>query len=184
MNGAAGRRPLTGVPLAIGGIVAGHALAYALAYPIRVVREAHLEQTGHEGFPLLLLAGFLGSGAAILWLGIRSVRRATGAPSATMLLSLQVPAFAFLELAERGFDVAAFGRDPAVVLGVLLQVVFAFVIAAIARGAVAVGQRLARTPPRRGRMQPPALPSRLAEPAAPDPIAFGRRRAPPAPSPV
>ena len=177
-----GRRPLASLPLALGGIVAGHALAYALAYPIRAIRDAHLEQTGHEGFPLLLLAGLLGSGAAILWLGIRSSRRATGAPSATLLLGLQVPAFAFLELAERGFDVVAFGRDPAVALGVLLQVVFAFVIAASARGAVAVGRRLARPRPRRDRAQPPALAPRLAEPATPDPIAFGLRRAPPVPS--
>lgn len=177
-----GRRPLASLPLALGGIVAGHALAYALAYPIRPIRDAHLEQTGHGGFPLLLLAGLLGSGAAILWLGIRSIRRATGAPSATMLLSLQVPAFALLELAERGFDVAAFGRDPAVALGVLLQVVLAFVIAAIARGAVIVGQRFGRSDPRPSRTPRPAVLPRLAEPAAPDPLAFGLRRAPPVPS--
>ncbi|HJS26688.1 MAG TPA: hypothetical protein VJ913_06150 [Actinomycetota bacterium] len=182
MREGAGRRPLTGIPLAIGGIVAGHALAYVLAYPIRAVRDARLEETGHEGFPLLLLAGLLGTGAAIVWLGLRSIRRATGAPSATMLLSLQVPAFAFLELAERGFDVAAFGRDPAVALGLLLQVVFALVIAAIARGAVIAGVWFGRSAPRPSRTPRPAVLPRLAEPAAPDPLAFGLRRAPPGPS--
>lgn len=179
-----GRRPLASLPLALGGIVAGHALAYTLAYPIRAVRDAHLEQTGHDGFPLLLLAGLLGSGAAILWLGVRSIRRSPSSPGAGALLGLQVPAFAFLELAERGFDVAAFGRDPAVVLGVLLQVVFAVVIAAIARGAVAVGRLLGRLAPRPARAPRPIVPPPLAEPATPDPIAFGLRRAPPAPSPV
>ena len=179
-----GRRPLTSLPLALGGIVAGHALAYGLAYPIRALRDAHLEQTGHDGFPVLLLAGLLASGAAILWLGIRSIRHAPASPSGWVLLSLQVPAFALLELAERGFDLAAFARDPAVALGLILQVVFAFVIAAIARGAVAVGTRLGRPAPRLGRTPQPIVPACLAEPATPDPIAFGLRRAPPAPSPV
>jgi hypothetical protein len=166
----------------VGGVVGGHALAYALAYPIRAIRDAHLEQTGHEGFPLLLLAGLLGSGAAILWLGIRSIRHAPASPSARTLLGLQVPAFAFLELAERGFDVAAFARDPAVILGVLLQVVLALVIAAVVRGAVAVGRLLRASRSRPARAQRRLVPRRLAEPATPDPIAFGRRRAPPAPS--
>ena len=179
-----GRRPLASLPLALGGIVAGHALAYALAYPIRAVRDAHLEQTGHDGFPVLLLAGLLASGAAILWLGIRSIRHAQASPSAWALLSLQVPAFALLELAERGFDPAAFAGDPAVLLGVLLQVVLAFAIAAVARGAVAVGSLLGRSVPRPARMPRPIVPPQLAEPATPDPIAFGLRRAPPAPSPV
>ena len=43
-----GRRPLAGLPLALGGIVAGHALAYALAYPIRAVRDAHLEDAATD----------------------------------------------------------------------------------------------------------------------------------------
>lgn len=184
MQGGSGRRPLTAIPLAVGGVVAGHALAYSLAYPIRIVRDAHLEQTGHEGFPVLLLAGLLGSGAAILWLGVRSIRGTTGSPSARALLGLQVPAFALLELAERGFDPSAFGRDPAVALGIVLQVVLAFVIAAIARGAVAVGRRLARATPTLARTPRALALPRLAEPAAPDPIAFGLRRAPPVPSPV
>jgi hypothetical protein len=177
-----GRRPLANLPLALGGIVAGHALAYALAYPIRAVRDAHLDQTGHEGFPVLLLAGLVGAGAAIVWLGIRSTRHAPAPPNARALLMLQVPAFALLELAERGFDLAAFGGDPAVALGVLLQVVLAFGIAAIARGAVIVGQRLARPAPRPARTPRPAVPPRLAEPATPEPLAFGLRRAPPVPS--
>jgi hypothetical protein len=179
-----GRRSLASLPLALGGIVAGHALAYALAYPIRAVRGAHLEQTGHDGFPVLLLAGLLASGAAILWLGIRSIRHAPASPSRWALLSLQVPAFALLELAERGFDPGAFAGDPAVMLGVLMQVVFAFVIAAIARGAVAVGARLGRPAPRPASTPQPIVPPRLVEPATPDPIAFGLRRAPPAPSPA
>src|SRR5262245_25206384 len=180
-----GRRPLASLPLALGGIVAGHAIAYALAYPIRAVRDAHLEQTGHDGFPVLLLAGLLGSGAAILWLGIRSIRHAPASPSAGALLGLQVPAFAFLELAERGFDAAAFARDPAVILGVLLQVVLAVAIAALARGAVAVGRLLGTPRPGCPRTRRRIVPPRIVEPATPDPIAFGFRRAPPlAPSRV
>jgi len=179
-----GRRPLASLPLALGGIVAGHALAYALAYPIRVVRDAHLEQTGHDGFSVLLLAGLLASGAAILSLGIRSIRRAPASPGAWALLCLQVPAFALLELAERGFDASAFARDPAVVLGLLLQVVLAVVIAALARGAVAVGRLFATPPPRPARGRRTIMLPRLAEPKTPDPIAIGLRRAPPAPSSV
>jgi hypothetical protein len=178
------RRPLASLPLALGGIVAGHALAYALAYPIRAVRDDHLEQTGHDGFSVMLLAGLLGSGVAILWLGIRSIRRASAPPSARALLGLQVPTFALIELAERGFDAAAFARDPAVVLGLLLQAVLAVVFAAVARGAVAVGTLLGRVAPRTASRPLPVGPPRLTEPATPDPIALGPRRAPPAPSTV
>ncbi len=176
------RAPLTSIPLAVGGIVAGHALAYALAYPVRAVREAHLAQTGHEGFSMLLLAGLLVAGAAILWIGLRSIGNSTVSPSASMLLRLQVPAFVLLELGERGFDVAVFGHDPAVWIGVALQVVLAFVVAAIARGAVVVGQLVAGASPEPHRSQPTVLAPRLAEPTPPDPIAFGLRRAPPPPS--
>jgi hypothetical protein len=176
------RRTPTRIPLAVGGIVAGHALAYALAYPIDAVRDAHLDRTGHDGFPVLLLAGLLGAGAAIIWLGVRSVRSSTDSPGTTSLLALQVPAFALLELVERGLDVAAFGRDPAVMLGVLLQVLLAFGIAALARAAVIVGRHLSRSGPRPGRTPRPVVPPRHAEPTTPDPLVFGLRRAPPAPS--
>ena len=170
-----GRRPLASLPLALGGIVAGHALAYALAYPIRVVR-ARADRPRRLLGPAARRA--LASGAAILSLGIRSIRRAPASPGAWALLCQQVPAFALLELAERGFD-ASVARDPAVVLGLWCS----RVIAALARGAVAVGRLFATPLPRPARGRRTIMLPRLAEPKTPA-IAIGLRRAPPAPSSV
>jgi len=166
--------------LAAGGVVGGHALAYALAYPVAEARHAHLHETGHHGFPLLLVAGLAAAGAVLALTFVRAARREGTPPPFRMLLHLQVGLFLWLELGERGFDLAKAGADPAVVLGVALQVVLAFGLAWLARGAAAAG-RLFAAAPRRPAARPggSTSPVRVAEPLAPDPIALGPRRAPP-----
>lgn len=178
MSGRHGRGLVT-AGLVAGGVVVGHALAYALAYPVQAVRSARLDETGHEGFSLLVLLGVLAAGTAILVIGLRSARRVTSPPTVGLLLRLQVSAFAMLELAERGFDLGAFVHDPAVIVGLVVQAVLAFVIVALARGAARAGRWFARPARVSPRGAARTTEPRTAEPVPPDPHAIGLRRAPP-----
>ena len=78
-----------------------------------------------------------------------------------------------LELAERGLDASAFARDPAVVLGLLLQVVLA-VVGLPRFGPRGGGGRpaLRDALPRPARGRRTIMLPRLAEPKTPDPIAI------------
>jgi len=176
-----GRNRSLALGLAAGGVVGGHALAYALAYPLAAARRAHLDETGHDGFPVLLVLGFAAAGLALVSTFVRAARRDGLAPSIGTLLWLQVGLFLALELAERGFDLSAAASDPAVVAGLPVQAVLAVALAWLARGVVEVAHRLDETsaPVRRRRPSPAPQPGRVAEPVPPDPIAFGPRRAPP-----
>jgi len=171
------RRPFG---LAWGGVVAGHAIAYVLAYPVARVRLAHLHETGHGGFGILLVLGFAAAGLALSSTFLRAIRRKGTPVSVASLLPLQVGLFLGLELAERGFDLSRTLSDHAVGLGILVQVVLAFALAWLARGAAAAGGWLAGAPRvRASRALRASGPIRMAEPAPPDPVALGRRRAPP-----
>jgi hypothetical protein len=53
---------------------------------------------------------------------------------ALALVAVQVPAFAVLEIAERGFDFGAAAADPALLVGLVLQVVVALLLSLAAVG--------------------------------------------------
>jgi hypothetical protein len=176
-----GRSRSLALGLAAGGVVGGHALAYALAYPLAAVRRSHLEETGHQGFQILLVLGFAAAGVAVVSTFVRAARREGLPPSIGSLLGLQVGLFVALELAERGLDPGAALSDPAVVLGLPVQAALAVALAWLARGVVAVAQHLTDEPVRvrHRRSAPTPRPVRVAVPHAPDPVALGPRRAPP-----
>ena len=167
--------------LAAGGVVGGHALAYALAYPLAAARRAHLDETGHHGFQVLLVIGFAAAGLALVSTFVRAARRDGLAPRIGSLLWLQVGLFLALELAERGLDLGATASDSAVVLGLPVQAALAVALAWLARGVVEVAHRLTEVsaPARQPRASSAPRPGRVAEPLAPDPVALGPRRAPP-----
>lgn len=122
--------------MAWGGVVAGHLLAYAVAHPHPAIRHEQLAVTGHGSFHAMLLLAALSSGLGLASAGVRSLRgRAVprGSSTALVLAAIQIPAFALMDLAERGFSLSSFVTDPAVPLGLVLQVVFALVLSRLMR---------------------------------------------------
>jgi hypothetical protein len=170
------------------GVVLGHVTAYLLAYPVEGQRHVHLAETGHT---------WLGVGEASLValvpvVLLAVVIRATGRGAwsagglAGRLIAVQVPAFAAIEVLERGGSMARTVTDPAVLIALVLlplvAVLAAWLLGLLHRAVRAVlGARLPRhrAPARSFRRPvltdvPPRL--RLLLPA--------RRRAPPLPSPA
>jgi hypothetical protein len=148
------RRPaiLLTVAAAWVGVVAGHIVAYLLAYPSAGPRHAHLAVTGHSWtgvatssllavVPVVLLAAGL--------LAIRSKASWSGSSLAFRLMAVQVPALALIEVMERQWSVGATLADPAVFLGLVLQpliaVLAAWALDLVGRAVRAVVERLRRS---------------------------------------
>jgi hypothetical protein len=168
------------------GIVLGHLLSYVVVYPETGLRQDHLAATGHGWVTLAGLSLAVAIPAALGLTAAASLKMSApfrvGALASRLAL-LQAASFAALELAERGFDAAAAAADPAVVAGIVLQVVVAalaaMVIAVVSRTVRAVAARLRR--PERTRER------RAAAPVTDEPLVrhshlvVTRRRAPPLP---
>lgn len=126
--------PLFGV--AAGGALLAHVLAYALVYTDVAERRAHLAATGHGALAPIAMLAVAMAGAALLVLGIRAARSEPlprGFRMAGRLAAAQLAVFVLVEVAERGFDLAAAVRDPAVRLGLVLGLVVAAALAVILR---------------------------------------------------
>ncbi len=175
--------PLAGI--ASGGIVLGHVLGYAMAFPDVRARQAHLVSTGHESFCLLVAAAGVAATLALSVIAIRAAR-ARGLPSrrltAVSLAVLQLAGFALLELSERRFSVASIANDPAVLVGLAVQVAVAIGLAIVLRLFVRAVETVAARL-RRRRAPAVGLPrpsyARIAGPRAR--LLAARLRAPPVP---
>jgi hypothetical protein len=131
------------VGVAWGGVVLGHLLTYFLVYPSSPARAGHLADTGHGSFELAILSLVA---AVPLALGLMT-RRALGSRwtfstkgTLISLAGIQLAAFALLEYAERHFSLTAALSDPAVQLGLAVQVL----IAALLTVALALFVRVVR----------------------------------------
>ena len=169
------------------GVVVGHLAAYILTYPSQGIRHVHLDITGHEWLGLGTASVLAAIPVILLITAVRSVRSEvswTGPALALRLLVVQVPAFAAIEVAERGWSVQDALFDPAVFVGLMLQpllaVLAAWVLDLLHRAvrAIVVGLRTSRriaqrTSPRPALEIPPSR-SQLWFPTG--------RRAPPRPS--
>lgn len=169
-------------PLAFSGAVAGHALGYLVSHPGEDARSEILLLTGHGSFGRLVMTAVAAAVAGVVILALRSGTHIIGFRwLAARLLPLQLGIFAWLELAERGFDVGRTLSDPAVLVGLAAQVLVALAAATLARGVQATVRSIRSAIPRTLR-----APARLPRPAT---TAFprtrlewrwdGRRRAPP-----
>ncbi len=181
------RDALVAAGIAWAGLVLGHSLTYLLAYPSASARRTHLLATGHAW----LGPAALSVGAAIPALLVVAAARAvrTGAAARGRLLPwlalAQVGAFLIVEVVERGPDLGAALADPAVLLGVVVQVAVAaaawLVVWAVTSVVVVAARHPAR--PRRARARPRSTAGRLSAPR----LIFlirTRRRAPPSPLPA
>lgn len=165
------------------GLVLGHLLAYALAYPDPVGRRAHLAGTGHGWLDLVTLSLLAVVPAVLALTAVRALRGGHGGATWLRLSALQVPAFLLIEVFERGSSIHRAFTDPAVLLGLMVQVVVAAVTALLLGGlGRAVAAVAGRLRVRRPRPVPMAHPH-LAELVPPHLLRLARirRRAPPPP---
>jgi hypothetical protein len=170
--------------LAWSGVVLGHLCAYLLAYPAEAERATRLADTGHGSFPLLLVSALAAIPGILSLLAVR-VMRGDRSPSlfstAVWLAAIQVPAFLAMEFFERGLSLEQMVLEPAVLVGLVIQVLVAVISAVLVktfvRAVVALTSRLRRLPRQ--------APARLLAPTMghrPKRLVFltsARRRAPP-----
>lgn len=179
------RDALVAAGIAWAGLILGHSLTYLLAYPSASERRTHLLATGHAWLgPAALSVGAV-IPALLVLAAARAVRTGAAAPGRLLpwLAPAQVGAFLIVEVVERGPDLGGALADPAVLLGVVVQVAVAaaawLVVWAVTTVVVAAARHPAR--PRRARSRGPRpAAGRLAAPR----LIFlvrTRRRAPPTP---
>jgi hypothetical protein len=137
--------------IAWSGVVLGHLVAYLVAYPGEAERSAHLAQTGHGSFPLLLISALAAIPAILSLLAVRVIRGDRTRPllpTAVLLAAIQVPAFLAMEFFERGMSFDRMVLEPAVLGGLVIQVLVAVISALLvktfARAVVALTSRLWR----------------------------------------
>ena len=128
------RRPRIALTAALAwvGVVLGHLAAYILTYPNQGIRHVHLEITGHDWLGVATASLLAAVPVILLMAAVRSVRSEapwTGPGLALRLLMVQIPAFASLEVLERGWSVQEALFDPAVFVGLMLQPLLAVVAA-------------------------------------------------------
>jgi hypothetical protein len=182
---------LSTAPLMLGGIVAGHALGYRLAFTDAHARADALAQSGHSYFRFLPLALAVSLGVLLTGLAFQALAGYRGQPrrAATSPLIVVLPPIAFVvqEIAERllhtGHVPWTLPVQPAFLLGLALQLPFALAALLLAwvldSAARAVGRALSTAP--RLAFQP-FVPQPVRVVAAPRPAGLARgygERAPP-----
>jgi hypothetical protein len=128
------------------GIVAGHVLSYVLTYSDPIDRTAHLAVSGHHSFPIQVASGLAIVPAILVLLAVRAVRGPAAPPPGRMtvrLAAIQVPAFLVMELWERAWSLDSFSSEPAILLGIVIQVLVAGASAMLCRAFVRVVRALA-----------------------------------------
>lgn len=170
--------------LAWSGVVLGHLVTYLVAYPSEAQRSAHLAETGHGSFPLLLISALAAIPAILTLLAIRVIRGDRTQPllsTAVLLAAIQVPAFLTMEFFERGMSFERMVLEPALLGGLVIQVLVAVISALLiktfARAVVALTSRLWGLP----RQAPAKLlaPGTNNRPQRPVFLISARHRAPP-----
>lgn len=137
--------------LAWSGVVLGHLVAYVVVYSAEAERSARLADTGHGSFPLLLVSALAAIPAILSLLAVR-VMQGDRSPSlfstAVWLAGIQVPAFLAMELFERGMSFEHTLLEPALLIGLMVQVLVAVISAVLVktfvRAVVALTSRLWR----------------------------------------
>lgn len=134
--------------LAWSGVVLGHLLAYVFAHPAEAERSVRLASSGHGSFPLLLISALAGIPAVLSLLAVRVIRgdrSPTLLSIAICLTAIQVPTFFAMEFFERGMSFQRMLVEPAVVFGLVIQVLVAIISSVLVRTFVrAVGVLTAR----------------------------------------
>lgn len=128
---------LAGVALSSG--VLGHLAAFVLTYPRGSIRGNRLAATGHGSFDWILLAALVSIPLVLFLVARLAMRESEGfgvRETARRLAAIQVSAFLLLELLERQLSIAHTVADPAVLIGLMVQVLLASLAAALLAGLV------------------------------------------------
>lgn len=172
--------------LAWGGVVVGHLLAYALAFPGAADRHQYLARTGHGSFGTVTLLAVVAIPLAVVLHVLPAFHteyKRGVLPTALVLSVVQIPAFGWIELAERHLSIARTAGDPAVLIGLAAQVLVALASAVLLR-ALYETVRMVAAKLRRRRLAPARAPRPPAEGSTVGRLVFlirARRRAPPTP---
>jgi hypothetical protein len=182
---------LSTAPLMLGGLVAGHALGYRLAFADAHARADALALTGHSYFRFLPLALTVSLGVLMAGLAFQALAGFRGQPrrAATSPLIVLLPPIAFVaqEITERmlhtGHAPWTLPWQPAFLFGLALQLPFALAALIVAwvldSAARAVGRALSTAP---RLVFQPFIPQPVRVAAAPRPAGLARgygERAPP-----
>jgi hypothetical protein len=122
--------------LAWSGVVVGHLVAYQLTYFAQAERLTRLAETGHGSFSLLLVSAIASIPAILSLLTVRAVRGDQSPPLLSMtvwLAGIQVSSFMAMELIERGMSLDHFLLEPAILVGLVVQVLVAVTSALLVR---------------------------------------------------
>jgi hypothetical protein len=139
---------------AAAGLVLGHALAYLIAIPDPHERAFALQRAGHAYLPALDQVALMLAIAGVVAIVVRAfARRRDGATErfgrlATLLVVVQTSAFAGQEVLERlvsGTPLGDLAHDHILAIGVLVQVLVAFVAAGVLWLLARTSSRLAAT---------------------------------------
>jgi hypothetical protein len=140
------------LPFALVGLVVGHELTYALVVPDAARRDSLLLSTGHAYFPALARVALALGGVALgAWFlrELSAIRRGAPAQAFRTLALVQTTAFAALEIVERILSrvpLAELVRDR-VALGIAIQIVVAWALAAVVSALGRAARRLAARRP-------------------------------------
>jgi hypothetical protein len=160
-------------PLMLGGLVAGHALGYRLAFSDSHARADALSHSGHSYFSYLPFALTVSAGVLLAGLALQAISAFRGEPlrPATSPVFVLLPPAAFVaqEVTERllhtGHIPWTVVLEPPFLIGLALQLPFAFAALLLAwaldSAARAVGDALASVPRPRLQIQVP-VPVRVA----------------------
>jgi hypothetical protein len=113
-------------------VVLGHLTAYLVAYPIEGPRHDHLALTGHSWVGVAAASALAIVPVVLVAVAVRALGSSDPWPRgglAFRLAAIQVPAFAAIEVVERGGSVARTVSDPAVIVGLVLLPLLAVIAA-------------------------------------------------------
>ncbi|MEX0985454.1 MAG: hypothetical protein WD096_10465 [Actinomycetota bacterium] len=128
--------------LALAGAAAAHVLAYASVYGCWMCLAGDVDPAAHGSAGLSVASAIaIGAFAAAL-AGRRLAKDAAFSISAPQLLGIQAPIFLGFELLERNLSIGSTFADHAVLLGLLLQIVTAVIVARLTRAVVVMVRAL------------------------------------------
>lgn len=146
------------IPIALAGVLLGHAFVYQAVFPVATHRHDALQSTGHGYLPFFTVIAVI-AGLYSLWHAIRLGRQAAQAthkqaaiPFHYLVLSLfliQALCFVGLEVTERLFSTGlrgalAFLGSPLLSLGIIFQLITATILGFALSGATHVGKLLTK----------------------------------------